>query len=288
MNVPVILQAAGYVSRSIPLIKGKWFVCLKLLSKYIKGKGYTTTISFDKGEKINLHLDDWFPYQYFFLGIKKDEIEHTKFFRDSVKEGMIILDIGANIGYYTLQAAARVGENGQVHAFEPVSATFNELTENIKLNNLHNVFANKFIVHKDCDKRTIFVSNKYFTGWSSLSPDIENYSGKTECVESITIDDYVEQRRIKNVHLAKIDVEGSEISVLKGMKRLLAGQGHLQLLIEIAEKHLKSQGSNPQEIIDYLQSFGFHPFKISRNGLTKIHPSTTDYEYQPLVVFSKK
>ena len=198
---------------------------------------------------------------------------------------MVVLDIGAHIGYYTLQAAARVGTKGQVHSFEPVRTSFMRLTENISLNNLKNVCVNQYIVHDHCGNMDIFVADKTNTGSSSLAQCMENFSGRTENVECTTVDKYVEQRGLREIHLVKIDVEGSELSVLRGMSSLLESQKDLQLLVEINETALALQGVTPKELFEYLAGFMFHPLKITKDGLVELQDPTTD---ESLMLFRRK
>ena len=93
------------------------------------------------GSGFVLQLDDWIPYQVFLTGMYAVEASATRFFHTLLRPGMVVLDVGANIGYYTLQAAVRVGPGGQVHAFEPVAASHARLVQNVRLNELTNLAA---------------------------------------------------------------------------------------------------------------------------------------------------
>lgn len=285
-RLPLFFQVAGSFLRKTPYFRGKRHI-RNLVAKHIRCKGYTTTISFDLSEKILLNLDDWIPYHIFLTGVYAIERYATEFFCNILRKGLVFLDIGANTDYYTLLAAARVGLEGQVHAFEPVSETFKRLIDNIRINNFKNVFANRCIVHDHHGEMDIFVADKTNTGSSSLSPVMDNYSNRVERVETITIDSYIEQKGLRDVHIVKIDVEGSELYVLKGMMKLL-NQSQLQLFIEISEKTLRSQGTSPEELFKYLKDFGFYPFKITKTGLVKV--AQTDIHKihdEPLLLFRK-
>jgi len=178
---------------------------------------------------------------------------------------MVVLDIGAHIGYYTLQTAARVGSRGQVHAFEPVGYTFARLKKNVLLNNFTNVFVNRYIVHDNCGKKKIFISDEKNTGQSSVIKPVENITRRVEIAKCITIDEYINQRELSKIDVVKIDVEGNELSVLKGMRNLLESQNHLNIIVEIHKGQLLSQGIDPKEVYNFLQKFGFSAKQVTSN-----------------------
>jgi len=250
------LQFIGYFFRVTPDFPKK-FRIMRLVYKNTQNKGYTTCISFDRGKQILLNLDDHISLELFFKGIYSIESDLIELFHKILREGMVFLDIGAHIGYYTLQTAVRVGSKGEVHAFEPVSITFTHLKKNILLNKLTNVFANRYIVHDHCGRERIFINDERNTGISSVVKASGNIPRRVETVECITIDEYINQKRLSKIDVVKIDVEGNELSVLKGMKRLLETQNRLRIIVEIHEGILLSQGIDPKEIYDLLQKFGF-------------------------------
>jgi FkbM family methyltransferase len=254
---PAIFRTLAAVSRATPYFRGKWRFVNNVVRRWVVGKNYRSIRSIDKGVRIILDLDDWIPYHLFWFDLY--EKNETKLFRSLVHSGMIILDVGANIGYYTLQAAGRVGPSGHVHAFEPVYDTFTWLRSNILINKFTNITANRCVVGNRKGEVSIFVADKSDTGRSSLSC-MSDFSGKTEVVDSITMDDYLEQRNIAKVDLIKIDVEGSELSVLKGMQQLLSSAYQPYLMIEMDEQLLRSQNASVEEVLDYLESFGLVPF----------------------------
>ena len=129
----------------------------------------------------------------------------------------VIFDIGANIGYYSIQFG-RILENGTVYSFEPMSYQFGVLKRNILLNGLGNVIANKTII-SDTPKaiKRIYFSGMSNTGSSSLEIGASDY----EDVICTTVDDYCEVNNIGIIDLIKIDVEGHELCVLTGMEKML-------------------------------------------------------------------
>lgn len=257
---------------------------MNLIGDFVRGKGYSVVINFDEGIRILLDLDDWIDYQIYCTGFYMIEVVHSKYFRRSIQDGFIFIDVGANKGYYTLQAANRVGLQGQVHAFEPVTNTFSHLQTNVALNDFTNVISNQTIVHDHSGELEIFIAEENNTGESSIQKPA-NFSGRSEIIPCITLDEYIIENNINKVDLIKIDVEGSELSVLKGMQNILKREKEgLQLLIEVNESHLLSNGTCSCEIYEYLRLFGFFPYIIT--GCEEI-PNQT-FQDDSLVLFKYK
>jgi FkbM family methyltransferase len=179
-----------------------------------------------------------------------------------------VFDIGANIGYYTIQFSRVVGRNGKVHSFEPCAYQMDTLERNVKLNSIDNVVTHKLIVSdRDDEVKKIYFSGMANTGSSSLEVKTDDY----EQVACITIDKYCMVNDINSVDIVKIDVEGHELSVLKGMQNILGNGSVKHLFLEINNHALSSGQTSGHEIISFLQKFGYMPFSIA-NGIPE------DYE----------
>jgi FkbM family methyltransferase len=262
--LPYGWQLAGRCFRGAPHFPDKWRLGSALMSRFLKGRGYVTTIPIDRGERMMVHLDDWIPFQIFLTGLYQTEELHTRFFRQLVGPGMVVFDIGANVGYYTLQAAVRVRPDGQVHAFEAVSSTYARLTRNLELNGLGNVLAHQRAVSDRRGRVEIFVGDASNTGTSRLSANPANPSGRSEEVEALTIDEYVEAQGVGAVDVIKIDVEGAELAVLGGMNEVLR-RGRPRLLVEVTH-------AVAGELFAHLGELGYRPSRITRRGLEPVRP----------------
>ncbi len=249
--------------RYFPLRKGKIPV-LRWLGKSGISSGIIQKTRFDKDLVIEANLDDWIQKQIYFFGRYEIEKNQTKFWKKYLRAGMIVLDIGANIGYYSLMAAKRVKGTGLVYSFEPVTDTFIKLNKNIHLNQFQNIK----VINKAMSDTTgiieIFTADVENTGTASFS-EHTHFSGVREKVETITGDDFFLDEETKRLDLVKIDVEGAEMKVLKGMIKTLRKFKPL-VLVEINKALLEKNGTRPYEIYQTLGSVGYEPYEINQKG----------------------
>ena len=162
------------------------------------------------------------------------EICGTRLLQAFLCPGMTFVDVGANIGYYSLLAARAVGPAGAVHAFEPNEAVRPRLEENIRLNNLlDRVYIRPQAVARTSGESAFYrsvVSDN--SGLSSILPG----SGRTdvaEMVPCVSLDDFVASLpSTRSIDLIKIDVEGAEAEVLAGGQRVLGGDDAPAIMFE--------------------------------------------------------
>ncbi|MCK4364516.1 MAG: FkbM family methyltransferase [Thermoplasmatales archaeon] len=159
----------------------------------------------------------------------KREIYLTDYLKNSniLRDGDICLDIGANKGYYVLIESKIVGSKGKIYAVEPVSENFNYLSKNIKLNSLKNVELFKLALGDKNRNAKINIAYKH--NWSSLKPIKNEEIIRTEDIIESTIDTFLEDKKIPT--LIRMDVEGYEYKIIKGMKKSL--KNNIKILMEI-------------------------------------------------------
>lgn len=205
-------------------------------------------------------LDIWSHGWILVRGLKY-EPQTTQYVMNSVKEGDTVIDIGASLGYYTLILARLVGPSGTVYAFEPLPNYFKILKRNVQANGYDNVvLVNKAVSNSDGTARFYIPHNSF--GMSSLFPHTK--PKEIINVETVCIDSY----DLKDVNLIKIDVEGAEASVLKGMKQLLMDSPNIRLILEFTPHRI---GYDADSIFDQLNGWNYQLLEeniiFSRSGL---------------------
>ena len=175
-------------------------------------------------------------------------------FRAAIRPGMPVIDIGANIGYYTVIAAGRTGQKGHVIAYEPVGPNFALLEKSLRQNNFSWVTPIKEAISDKVGKQAIFLAD-YHSGVHSFI-DNRGFGRSTE-VTTDTLDGSLEKRGITRVDIIKMDIEGFEIMALAGMKLTLAANRNLTMFLELYPQAIERLGKAPLEYLEALNDLGF-------------------------------
>jgi FkbM family methyltransferase len=177
----------------------------------------------------------------------------TDVIKTEVKKGNTFVDIGANIGYYTLIAAQKVGKLGKVFAFEPEPYNFSLLQDNVAINRYENVELIRAAVANVSGKLRLFLSQENPGDHRSYdSSDGREFID----VEAVSLDDYFAGFEGR-IDFIKMDVEGAELGVLKGMPLLLRKHPQLKLITEFWPFGLTKSGVEPQDYLNSLIQIGF-------------------------------
>ena len=181
------------------------------------------------------------------------------------KLGWTVLDIGAHIGYYTIKASKKVGSNGRVICAEAYSGNYDLLLKNLEINSCFNTKAvKKAITNYDGSTRIFFGSD---SGHNTLLEESVFATADCEDVDAITLDTLFDQQQIEFVDLAKIDIEGNELNLLKGANRILTDGRIHRLVMEV---HTPTTKNNP--IHKYLQDFGYN-VSVIRHRFAGLYPT---------------
>ena len=202
------------------------------------------------------------------------EAETTRVLRESVKPGMTVLDVGANIGYFSLMAARFTGENGRVWAFEPVPTMLEILNLNVRNNALQNIITVIPQAVSNVPGTTAMYVNAMASGWSSLygeasatlPPEIRAQQERIE-IGCITLDDWAAQHKWPTVDLIKMDIEGAEKQALEGMIQLSRKNARLKLIIEFNIRTLQAAAITPEELFVAIHACGFDNISIIADKL---------------------
>ncbi|MBL7933999.1 MAG: FkbM family methyltransferase [Bacteroidia bacterium] len=210
-----------------------------------------------------------FTYRRFKLKNDRTEIEVL---RRIIKPGDHILDIGANIGFYAELLSDMTGPTGQVYCFEPDSVNFRYLLKNTK--GLKNVtLFNKAV---SSEKGTLKVYKSKLLNVDHRTYPVNNYDSIEE-IESVSIDDLLEQGTIKSVQVIKIDIQGFELSAFAGMKKLLSAKENLKVVAEYWPHGFKRAGVSAIAFYDFFDNLGY-TFTILEDSGER--PLTRDYVVQ--------
>jgi len=197
-----------------------------------------------------------------------------------LQPGDIVFDVGANIGWYTTHMAQLV-RSGQCHAFEPLPTAFEALKRNCALNGLSSeVRLNQLALGESEGAAHLYVFERLAHSRSSLST--LGRTDYTACeVPMITIDKYATANGITRVDLVKVDVEGAEMSVLRGAGSLFELDFPPIWVIEMNVETADNFGYVPSDLLSYVESHGDYRFyRIVGNGWGPHRPMSSLSDYQ--------
>jgi len=256
-------------SRLLQLMTTYFEKPLKIKTKMFWGKDMYVVIP----EIVSLNL---YQYGFFEEGLTQMVLQY-------LKEGMTFFDVGTHFGYFTLLASTIVGDNGQVHSFEPTPSTFEMLKSNVS--DKKNVFINNCAVSSE-KKKVIF--NDYgiqYSAFNSLyNPRLpENMRSKLNVkqheIESISIDEYVKTRKVIP-NFIKIDAESAEYQILCGMEETIRNF-HPIISVEVGDCGLDGIPSS-RELIDFLIKKGYQPYEFKDGEIIK-HELKKEYLYDNIL-----
>ena len=186
------------------------------------------------------------------------EKDTTDLFKEIIRPGMTVFDIGAHIGYFTRLFSRLAGRTGKIFAFEPDPENFALLEKNIA--HLSNVTLINAAV-SDNEGTIDFYQIEDSTGCHTTIPT--NAPAKKLAVEAIRIDDFA---RTATPDVIKMDIEGGEPRALHGMEAMLSSRRPLKIVMELNPEALARSGTTPAEIIASLKQKGFTAYGILRGG----------------------
>jgi FkbM family methyltransferase len=178
------------------------------------------------------------------------ETDVTELFLSVVSSEMTVVDLGANIGYYTLLASRLAGAEGRVYAFEPDFEAYKYLQRNVSRNQCTNVAA----IHKAAGNT---VGTLSFIRPGPERGFVSHSGPQAISIDAVTLDAFFGQLGWPAVHLIKMDIEGSEEQALLGMQELVRRNPTIRMIIELNTDALSRAGRTLEQLIQTLGRLGF-------------------------------
>lgn len=193
------------------------------------------------------------------------EPDLTRFFASRFDDGDVFIDVGANIGYYSLLAARSVGVHGSVVAVEASPTMFAELHRNTQGDMLsdHIRLVNKAAAAKP-GTLTVFAGPRHNAGMSMTLPrqglDVES------TIEALPLDQILTSDEIASIRIVKIDVEGAEPGVLAGMSNLIGSlRSDAEIVVELSPRWWPDRHLRPIDVLRPFVEAGFNVYKLNNS-----------------------
>ncbi|RPI74447.1 MAG: FkbM family methyltransferase [Desulfobacteraceae bacterium] len=217
------------------------------------------------------------------------ELLERRFIAAFLKPGDIFVDVGANIGLFTLIAAEHVGPQGNVFSFEPTRKIYNQLLENVTLNEFKNVHCIRKALSDSDDIRPLFVATDGFDDYNSFAKPLTATAFTVEKVTCLTWDSFAAQEDLTGkVAMMKIDVEGWETRVLKGGASFFQHADAPLLQVEFTDEASIAADSSCRRLYHLLEEFGYKIFRYDHRRRDIIpDPLREHYPYVNLIATKK-
>ncbi|MBW8049692.1 MAG: FkbM family methyltransferase [Cytophagales bacterium] len=243
------------------------FYLFRILKKYITSKLKSDFVQIH-GHKMYLDYKDSLN-----LSIRgSHEPFTTEFVKTQINKNDIVIDLGANIGYYTLIFARCVGEGGVVFAFEPDPDNFQLLVKNVKVNGYHNVILINKAVSNYTGKIKLYLSEDNYGDHRIYKP-LERR--KSIEIESIRLDDYFKDKNIE-INFIKMDIQGAEYGAIQGMSSILKKYEKIKMITEFWPIGLQQTDIEPEDYINLLHKTGFKVFCVDEQKKQVKHFDITE------------
>lgn len=216
---------------------------------------------------------DWQYHDVFYWG--DYEPYNTKIYRRIVAPGDIVMDVGANFGWFATLFARWVGDRGQVHAFEPVPFINRLTAETLALNGVGSrVTLNQLALGRTQGTLTMRTYAGLPHGHATAA-DL----GRDDATEYVcpvtTLDRYCEDHALDVVHFIKVDVEGFELDVFAGGARTLGSSSAPVIAFEVNGECLRARALGSRDVLQELRSLGYSEF-FTFSTRTGIRPLASD------------
>ena len=214
------------------------------------------------GMKIRGDVADILGQYIYYFGLWEPDI--TAWVSRRLAPGDGFLDVGANIGYYSLLASRLVGPGGFVVAVEASPATFRALQDNLAMNGVANVRALNLAASDRAGRLNFYRGPEHFSGLATVVK-ARGLEFEAE-VSAEPLNSILSTGEMRRLRLVKIDVEGAEAQVVAGMGALIEqGRHDLEVVIEIDPPLLERQGTSAQAVLAPFLRAGYHAYVLSND-----------------------
>ncbi len=231
----------------------------RLVWSLVRRREFAYSTTTPRGWRINGHTRDWIQRNLYYFGLWEPNL--SAWIENRLSPGEVFIDVGANIGYFTLLAANRVGPSGRVVAVEAMPAIFQHLSAHVAANALTNTrLINEAAVGPGEPSEVLL----YWGGAGNIgSSGMIQQSAQAESVKvaARTLAQMLTLEECRRARLIKVDVEGVEGRTLRGLE-LERGcfDERLELIVEISAG--PDAATDPDELLQYLAGLGFFPYEL--------------------------
>ncbi len=267
-GLPLHLLIALLYCRKVPINWGKWRLARLLSARIPQTCGVVRTAY---GFRMRLDTSDFVQRSIYISGTWDNDV--ARLIVAHLKQGDLFVDVGANIGFFSLLAASRGAE---VIAFEPQTRCCTELYTNAKINGLQ-IDLRSIGLHSASGIVKLYIGSAGNLGSASLL-------SRGDELETVRVDTLDNQLSGRVPSLIKIDVEGAEIEVVRGARRVLSAPSGPPVIIEISEYSLQEMGGSKDELFEIMANYGYEAKIVSPVRRSNAQKNAIYFQYDALFV----
>lgn len=256
---PLVTLGRGYV-RYGPGSLNKSPLAVRYLNPRLREWPRQRVVRARFGARFAIDTQDLIQRYLYMFGVWEPHM--TRWLQNRLKPGDTFIDVGSNIGYYTVLASGLAGGAGHVVAVEASPAFHQRLLEQVQLNRRDNVRAVNGAASDDRRILTFVLASSANMGANSIVP----YDGPAESsfeVEAFPLGELLEPAEISTARVIKIDVEGAEGSVVRGMIPMLDKlRPDCEITVEVTPDRMAQLGDSAEELMKTMRDHGFHAYRL--------------------------
>ena len=209
--------------------------------------------------------------EYHYLRDGNPENHESALIERVLQPGMTVIDVGANHGMFSLEAAHLIGASGLIHAFEPTPSTRELLRNNLAANGISSVTVFPAALGEKPGTARLRI-HKEMSGLNTLAAMDVTWNRQKLVADQIievpvtTLDGHLQKEGLQQIDFLKIDVEGFELGVIRGACKLLGEKRIKLILIEIGDVTCATAGVEPMDLLNELESHGYQLHSINSEG----------------------
>lgn len=261
--------------RAIPLLTARR-AALRALNAGLKRRPVPFEIETPFGFRFAGNTGDVIQRYIYVFGVWEPDV--TAWVSRNVSPGSVAVDVGANVGYFTLLMARLVGSDGQVHSIEALPSTVRHLRHNVAINS----WTDKVIIH-DVACSDLQGTTEVFRAKSIGNSSTQRVGRSEGVVRSDTLDHLLRDVDPASISCIKIDTEGDEERVVRGGRGILESlrEGAF-VVVEITPEMLESRGSKSGDVFDLFRSLGYDAYAMENDYAPARYADDRVTEPQPL------
>ncbi|MFC9847872.1 FkbM family methyltransferase [Streptomyces sp. NPDC127595] len=265
----LVTLGRGYV-RGAPGSFGKALLAARLLNPHLREHPRRRVVETRSGARFAVDTQDLIQRYLYLFGVWEPHM--TNWLRSRLKPGDGFIDVGANIGVFSVLASQLVGEEGQVVAIEASPVFHQRLLQEARLNECGNLRAVNAGVSDSRQTLTFVLASSRNMGANSIVP----YDGPAESsfeIEARPLPELLDPSEIARARVIKIDVEGAEGKVVRGLEPILDKlRPDAEISVEVTPDRMAQLGDSADELMKTMAGAGFHVYRMENDYAPQSYP----------------